>query len=61
MSRLIVAAAALCAVAFLSLPAFSESPAACQQRCAGNCAGKGNFCAINCESRCARYGSAKRS
>jgi hypothetical protein len=60
MSKLIVAAAAFCTTVFLSVPAFSESPAACQQRCLGNCAGKGNFCAINCEGRCARYGTAKR-
>ena len=60
MSRLIVATAALCAAVSLSVPAFSESPAACQQRCLGNCSGKGNFCTINCGSRCARYGTAKR-
>jgi hypothetical protein len=60
MSKLLVAAAALCTAVFLSVPAFSESLGACQQRCLGNCAGKGNFCAINCEGRCARYGTAKR-
>lgn len=61
MTKLIVAAAALCAAVFLSAPAFAESAAACQQRCLTNCSGKGNICTINCEGRCARFGTAKRN
>jgi hypothetical protein len=60
MPRLMIAAAAFCAALFLSMPAFAQSPDACQQRCLGNCSGKGNLCTIKCESRCARFGSAKR-
>lgn len=61
MSKLIVAAAALCAVLSFTMPAFAEPAAACQQRCLTNCSGKGNMCLNKCEGRCAIYGTAKRN
>lgn len=60
MCRLIVSASVLCAVVFLSAPAFSEPYGTCQQRCLTNCSGKGNMCLNKCEGRCAVYGTAKR-
>jgi hypothetical protein len=57
MSKLIwVAALALLATA--SSAALAQT--ACQQRCIGNCSGKGNMCLNKCETRCAIYGTAKR-
>jgi len=60
MSKLIIAAAVLWTAASLSMPAFSEPLATCQQRCLTNCSGKGNMCLNKCETRCAIYGTAKR-
>jgi hypothetical protein len=57
MSKLVLLAAVFCLVAF-SAPAVAQT--ACQQRCLTSCSGKGNMCANNCESRCARYGTARR-
>lgn len=60
MSRLILAAAFACMTAMplstLSGRAFAFSPEKCKQHCAENCSGKGNFCRINCETRCDRGG-----
>jgi hypothetical protein len=60
MYRLIVVAAVFGAAISVSLPAFAEPLAACQQRCLTNCGGKGNVCLNKCEGRCAIYGTAKR-
>jgi hypothetical protein len=57
MSKLIAVAAVLYFV-MISAPALAQT--ACQQRCLTSCSGKGNMCANNCESRCARYGTARR-
>jgi hypothetical protein len=46
-------------LATLSVPALAQDRAhvqACKQHCAENCTGKGNYCHINCEARCEKYG-----
>jgi hypothetical protein len=60
MCKLVALTMLLCLVAAPG-SVFAESAAACQQRCATNCAGKGVMCSANCQSRCARYGTAKRN
>jgi hypothetical protein len=57
MSKLILVVA-LALLVTASGPAPAQT--ACQQRCIGNCSGKGNMCLNKCETRCAIYGTAKR-
>jgi hypothetical protein len=57
MSKLIWVAVLVFFVA-ASGPALAQT--ACQQRCIGNCSGKGNMCLNKCETRCAINGTAKR-
>jgi hypothetical protein len=54
----LICAAALVWLVTASSAALAQS--ACQQRCIGNCSGKGNMCLNKCETRCAIYGTAKR-
>jgi hypothetical protein len=58
MFKLVSVAAVLCLATF-SVPASAQT--ACQQRCITGCAGKGNMCENKCESRCAIYGTARRT
>jgi len=52
----IVGVAGLFCLVTAPIPAFAFDQAKCNQHCAVNCAGKGNFCQINCAHRCSQGG-----
>jgi hypothetical protein len=59
MSKLIIAVAVAFACTVAPLSALAQT--ACQQRCLTGCSGKGNICLNKCETRCAVYGTARRT